>query len=334
MMKTFKKYGIMSAAVIAAALLTLASCYREPIYRPLKNVQMKFRIDLSLNDSTQWVKPDTVGPSLLRVNFYNPQTHKLEGFMHTTKKGGEISGVGAGTYDIVVFNDDTEYTRIAAQENSNTIQAYTDKIATKIKSKSKTKQTKADDDGGYSSELDESIAITMPDHLFVGRAQLVEIPEYSEKDTAVVIPMTIKTIIESYKVQIDGIKGLENITTADLYLSGHAVGNFFGQGKRSEEVALLHVPCYVDLADYCIRAMCTTFGKVMDVRGLAGLHLIVGGEDGSVYDFEADITQQYLKPDHFLHFHLDGDIRARDENQFRPKAEKWVDEEEWEIVLE
>ena len=341
-MRLINRYGFGIAVTLVAAVLSLASCYREPIYKPLKNVRIQFKLDLSVNDSAQWVKPDPEGPSLIKVNFYNPQTHKLEGFMYTTRKGGPISGVGAGTYDIVAFNDDCEYTRITGESSRLTLQAYTDKIATKIKSKNKNKakgegnETKegtkdaTTKDGG---DIDESTAITMPDHLLVAREMAVEIPEVSTKDTALVIEASMKTIIESYLVRIDSLHGIENINTVDLYLSGHAMGNFFGQGKRAETPVILHVPCVVDLADYCIRAKATTFGKIMETSGWAKLHLVVGGADGSVYDFEKDITQHYLRTDHYLHFFISGDIKSRGQSGFRPQVQEWEETERMDIDL-
>ena len=300
-------------AVLAAVWL-LGSCAREPIQRPLKDVQIQFRIDLSLNDSTQWVKPDTTGPSLIKVNFYNPQSGKMEGTMYTTKKGGNVTGVSAGTYDIVVFSDDAQYTRIVGEENFSTLLANTDKVKSKVKGKAKSKA-----DG----EVDESIAITMPDHLFAGRAMGVVIPEVTETDTALTIPLDMKTIIESYKVEIDGITGLENIYTADLYLAGHATGRYLGPDTLSEEYAMLHVPCYVDFSDKLVKATCTTFGKIMTAAALARLTLVVSGADGTEYEFETDINDQYLRPDHILKFHIDGDIKSQKSSTFQPEVEEW-----------
>lgn len=315
-MNILRKYGIALALALLAAASILGSCAREPIQRPLKDVQIQFRIDLSLNDSTQWVKPDTLGPSLIKVNFYNPQTGRMEGTMYTTRKGGNVTGVTAGTYDIVVFSDDAQYTRIVDEEDFNTLMANTDKVKSKVKAKSK---ADGEPDGG----VDESVAIMMPDHLFVGRAMGVVIPEVMEKDSTLTIPMDMKTIIESYKIEIDGIKGLENVNTADLYLAGHASGRYLGPDRLSEELAILHVPCRVSLPDSLVKATCTTFGKIMTAESLAKLHLVVNGADGTVYDFETDIADQYLRPDHILKFHLDGDIKAREAGTFQPEVEEW-----------
>lgn len=315
-MRILHKYGIALALALLAAASILGSCTREPIHRPLKDVQIQFRIDLSLEDTTQWVKPDTLGPSLIKVNFYNPQTGRMEGTMYTTRKGGNVTGVTAGTYDIVVFSDDAQYTRIVGEEDFNTLFANTDKVVSKVKAKAK---GDGDGDGG----VDESVAIMMPDHLFVGRAMGVVIPEVMEKDTALVIPVDMKTIIESYKIEIDGIKGLENVNTADLYLAGHASGRYLGPDRLSEELAILHVPCRVSLPDSLVKATCTTFGKIMTAESLAKLHLVVNGADGTVYDFETDIAEQYLRPDHILKFHLDGDIKPREAGTFQPEVEEW-----------
>ena len=319
-MKNHSKVLKASVVSVACALL-LWSCTREPIHRPLPNVRISFRVDLSLKDSTQWVKPDTLGPSLLKTNFYNHQTHKLEGYMYSTKEGGVVSGVGAGTYDVIVFNDDAQFTRISGEDDFNTIMARTDKVATKIRSRSKTADQSKADDGG---NVDESVAIAMPDHLFVGRAISVTIPEFlQDKDTLMTINAELKTIIQSYKIEIDGIKGLENVNGADLYLCGHSAGYFLGQAKVSDEEAILHVPCQVDLLRNCIKASCTTFGKLAEAGGLARVHLVVDGADGTVYDFETDISEQYLRPDHILKFHLDAEITSRDASTFRPEVEEW-----------
>lgn len=59
-MRILHKYGIVLALALLAAASILGSCTREPIQRPLKDVQIQFRIDLSLNDSTQWVMDNPV----------------------------------------------------------------------------------------------------------------------------------------------------------------------------------------------------------------------------------------------------------------------------------
>lgn len=295
--------GFKSLAwVMAATVLCVAvSCRREPIYTQVDKVEVRFDFDLSEADTAMHIKPTK--PSLIKVMFYNSDTHDAVSQMYYTPTGGKVSGLLPGSYDVVAYGYTCEYTEISGEKNFNTLRAYTSEL---------------------SMDTDTlGTVIRMPDHMLAGRKMKVEIPYMSEVDTTIVIRPKMKTILDSYTLQIDSLKGLENVTSVDVYLTGHAQSNMLGTGERSENDVTLHLTCGVDMDRYCLFTKFNTFGKIAGKLGKAFLRIVVTGRGGAVYNFSEDITEQYNNPSHRLKLWFHGEIKPREEGGFDPVVDEW-----------
>lgn len=300
--------AMLSFAVLVPAL---DSCKRLPLYDMVDNVEIRFDFDLSENDPAMHKKPSM--PSLMKVIFYETETHERVSEMYCNAGGGKVAGLLPGTYDMVAYSYDTEITEVSEEQNFTTIKAFTSAI---------------------SMDTDSlGTVIREPDHLVAGRIQSLEIPYLTEEDATYVIRAECATILDSYTLQVDSLKGLENITSVDVYLTGHSGYNHIGPLERSDEPVSLHVPCGVDLENQRLYTKFNTFGKIPGVDGMAILHILVTGAGGRTYDFSDDITEQYLNPAHEIKLWFKGEIKPREQSGFDPSVGDW-DEENIDIGLQ
>lgn len=316
------RHCLYAAAWMAAALVALCACRREPLYERVDNVELRLDVDLALDDPVMWKKPTQ--PTLFRALFYDPVTHEKVGDMHCGPDGGRVYGVQPGrSYDVLVYNDDFEYTRIRDDANFNTILAYTDPVDADAKEKYRSEVR------GDGSKATDPIIVREPDHLLVARNPNLQIPYLSDRDTTFTIHAKLSTILDSYYIQVDSLKGLENISTVGIYLSGHSSSNRIGPNVRSHEAVTLYFPCYVDLARYCLRTTFNTFGKLPYIDGDAKVQIVVMGDGGRIYNFDQDITEQYNNPDHRLILTVHGTIEPREQGGFVPEVHEWEEEEDY-----
>ena len=300
--KGMVKMNVLHRMVIAAAaVLTLFACHREPIYREAKNVEVHFEFDLSESDTAMHVKPKK--PTLMRVVFYDPVTNEKVTTLDCSDRGGKVYGLEGGTYNMLAYGNTSEYTEIRDEDNFNNIVAYTSEISVPTDTL--------------------GVVVREPDHLLVGRLMSVSVPHHTEEDTTIVLLAEMKTIMDSYYLQIDSLKGLENISSVDVYLTSHSGYNNIGPNSRSRAERTLHVSCGVDLKRYCLCTKFCTFGKIPGLTGKAILHITVTGPGGRTYNFEEDITEQYEDPAHVIRLVWKEVILPKQESGFDPEVEEW-----------
>lgn len=289
-------------AVIVSAMLM--SCRRDPILTREDKLEIRFNFDLSENDPAMHRKP--VKPSLMTVGFYNPEDGRIVRTCHFNAEGGKILGLEPGTYDILCYNANTEYTQVLFPENYNDALACTYEL-----------ESPADSLG---------TVIREPDHLLVGRLPGYTIPYLSTDDETHIITADVSTILDSYYLQVDSLKGLENINSVEVYLLGHSRDNRISSDTRGKDDVTLYIPCKVDFDKYCLCSTFCTFGKIPESVGKAYLHIVVTGAGGRTYDFEDDITEQYNDPSHILKLCFHGEIKPREQSGFDPKVNDWDDD--------
>ena len=99
------------------------------------------------------------------------------------------------TYDILVYNFDTEVTLIKDENDWTKILATTNTISDAFKSKLKSRGTKSpmtDAD----ADKDEEIVYD-PDHLFVGRLNEVNIPARSVDSPEITLRVDCKSVVQT-----------------------------------------------------------------------------------------------------------------------------------------
>ena len=300
-MKTSRTFRLAACLCMLPCILSVVSgCHRDPIYHLAEKVEVRFNFDLSEEDPAMHVKPKM--PSLMQVAFYDVSNYRLALSSPCSSTGGRFA-VGPGEYYLVCYSDNQEYTEVSGQDTFDHLYAFTS-----------TEKMDTDTLG---------TVIREPDHLLAGRRIPVKVPFIASEDTTFVIHVDVSTIMESYYIQVDSLKGLENISESDIYLTGHSAGNYLGYGERSKEERTLHFKGKVDFANKCLCAKFCTFGKLPGVSGGATIRIVVTGAGGRTYDFHEDITSQYARKDHILKLVWNEVIKPRSEGGFDPSVEEW-----------
>lgn len=302
-----KKISRILPALAAAALLC-ASCTREPLHEEGSSYRVKFNIDYSMIYGTP------VEPKLMTVLIYDPATGQKVGQEFISPTGGFINSVLPGnTYDFIVYNYDTETTGVSGTDFHNTVKAFTS-----------------------STHSGSSLIIAEPDHLYVDVLNNIYIPHIPADDLSVfTIETHPKTILDTYKLVVEGIKGLKNAQAIAVYIGGQASGRMLGTGN------LISESCYVSfkgLPNYAtdeIVNVFNTFGKLPDVPSDIILNIMISGADGATYVLRKDVTSQFLagnNPEHIIRAEFDATINPRKEGGIEPSVDPWdTEHEQWNI---
>lgn len=233
------------STVIAALLaLTAASCD----FRPLKDADNNLEVAVAVNIKAisnvscdiynENIPVPEINTDMMHVMFFKPETGKVvaESYISdhetiTDEDGDQqtvLSGkinVLPGTYEMMIYNFDTQSTLIRNYESYTAIEAYTDKVPESISTRY---STRADGDGDM---------LFQPDHLVVAKNEAETIPYHSG---LYVIKSEAKSIVESYYLQIK-VDGLQYVSSAQAVLSGMVGSKFLskdGSDAASSEADL------------------------------------------------------------------------------------------------
>lgn len=309
-----KKHIIMnniykSLLALCVIVLLFGACKREPLHDRSQGVQLVLVPDLEEDDSTQWVKPKL--PTMMKTILYNYQTGKMVGEYYTGPYGGYLDGVQPGTYTVLSYDFGTVTTRISDEHSYEDALAFVNVIT----------------DADYFETTRAAAAgavLEEPDHLLVGRAEQVVIPFLTVEDTTFTIREDVKTIHDSYYLEIDSLKGVEHIIETKVYLTSHMPSNKFGLDLRTQQSNVLYISSLKpDLEQYNLHTTFCTFGKYFNTTESAYARIEITTTGGQKYRFERDITEQYLKDDHRLIIILNTEVKPLPEGGIIPKVHEW-----------
>ena len=278
---------VMLAAVVMSAL----SCQRRDFAEKVTEV------NLSLNVKTHVANAGEVpAPETMRVDLYDVKTGKLKYTDYVEAEGGYIHPA-PGTYDMVVYNIGTEAVQIRNESDINEIEAYTSEVSAYLKgqlaqffadiAKIKESQERS------KSPADEKV-IYEPDHIFVGRADDVEIPViYEGEEREVVIEVDAHPEVETWKVTVANVKGLEYVQNVVAVISGQAESHFIGRGEDSGESVSVYFEKKKDMENKVLTGTFNTFGKHPTEKGILSLDINVTDTGGSDHHFHFDVDSQF-----------------------------------------
>ena len=278
---------VMLAAVVMSAL----SCQRRDFAEKVTEV------NLSLNVKTHVANAGEVpAPETMRVDLYDVKTGKLKYTDYIEAEGGYIHPA-PGTYDMVVYNIGTEAGQIRNESDINEIEAYTSEVSAFLKgqlaqffadiAKIKESQERS------KSPADEKV-IYEPDHLFVGRADEVEIPViYEGEEREVVIEVDAHPEVETWKVTVANVKGLEYVQNVVAVISGQAESHFIGRGEDSGESVSIYFEKKKDMENKVLTGTFNTFGKHPTEKGILSLDINVTDTGGSDHHFHFDVDSHF-----------------------------------------
>lgn len=266
--------------ILALVLITLAagSCRRRPLVEVDNNVLLNITI------GTDIVNYEVLAPpEMMRAIFFDSKTGDFVSHSFLPHHGGYVHLMPGREYDILVYNFDTEATIIDGDYNLNYILAYTNLVPENIKSRLKGRAGKGEDE----------MIVYEPDHLFVGKLEDVYIPMRGYGMPAFEIDIHAETIVQTWIVEIDKVRGAEYVGAVSSVISGLADHNLIGRGEQSYDEATVFFEAASLTKDGHFYAKFNTFGR----NALAGrkqvLSLVLTDTGGKSFCFNMDISEKF-----------------------------------------
>lgn len=266
--------------ILALVLVTLAagSCRRRPLVEVDNNVLLNITIGTDIvNYEVQ------TPPEMMRAIFFDSKTGDFVSHSFLPHHGGYVHLMPGRTYDILVYNFDTEATIIDGDYNLNYILAYTNLVPENIKSRLKGRAGKGEDE----------MIVYEPDHLFVGRLEDIYIPMRGYGMPALEIDIHAETIVQTWIVEIDKIRGAEYVGAVSSVISGLADHNLIGRGEQSYDEATVFFEATSLTKDGHFLAKFNTFGRNALAERKQVLSLVLTDLAGKSFCFNMDITEKF-----------------------------------------
>ena len=266
--------------ILTLLLITLAagSCRRRPLVEIDNNVLLNITIGTDIVNYEVKTPPE-----MMRAIFFDSKTGDFVSHSFLPHHGGYVHLMPGREYDILVYNFDTEATIIDGDYNLNYILAYTNLVPENIKSRLKGRAGKGEDE----------MIVYEPDHLFVGKLEDVYIPMRGYGMPAFEIDIHAETIVQTWIVEIDKVRGAEYVGAVSSVISGLADHNLIGRGEQSYDEATVFFEAASLTKDGHFYAKFNTFGR----NALAGrkqvLSLVLTDTGGKSFCFNMDITEKF-----------------------------------------
>ena len=230
--------------------LLLEGCERRPLMELNNSFYVRVYVDENLKNVTDGFYSDThrkpvyERPEILRLVLADPISgeSRAERFLRNRaedERGLYYDGyivANPGTYVMMAYNFDTELTMIRKANNYLDAKAYTNEIASHIRSRipsrSRNQQSGENQNAGAGKGASEKI-VYEPDHLFVANCGEVEVPFIEEMDTLTTLDgdyFTATSIVKSYYLQVK-VKGMKYATSSVGLLTGLSGSSWMDGGK-------------------------------------------------------------------------------------------------------
>lgn len=303
-MRRMKKNNLRALTVLSAAksvilLLVMAqtgvSCRREPIHEPFSSYYLR------LNNSYEALHITPSRPGMFEAVFYDRETHEEVGQSYLGTNGGYLYDIAPGTYEMIVYQFDGGNTELTGFRRYCDAKAYTSPWP----------------DG-------DTVAYNAPDHLLADRDTAFTIPFLYDTDETYYLDAYPSTVTDTWCVVIDGIKGLRNAASMDMYVSGQSRSTLVASLTDSKEEMNIHVPVQVDYENDCIRTPFCTFGKLAGRK--SRLRLVITDQNQQTYVCRAEITDQFDDPEntgHWIYLHFDITIEPKKSGGMMPVVNEW-----------
>ena len=232
-------------ALALTAVLVLASCERRPLEEMSNTHYVRVYVDEHLLNVTEGfynesnIRPNYHTPQIVRIVLTDPQTGLTRADRYLRNQGDDERGhfydgyiiADPGEYDLLAYNFDTEATLLENPNNFNAARAYTNEIASHLKTRLASRAGST-----VESPLNEKIVYD-PDHLFVASAKGVNIP-YSNRIDTLRTPeggyFKAESIVKSYYLQVR-VKGMRYVSSAVSLLDGMAGSAFITSREMCED---------------------------------------------------------------------------------------------------
>lgn len=330
--------SIRLAALLLVCTLLAGACQRRPFSSRNTGVNLVLKINTRIVNQV-----DVALPANMRVGMYNPDNHSLSYADFVGPEGGYISPE-PGTYDILVYNFETESTILRGEDDFLKAEAYTNEISPYLKGqirplleqrrKLRQERLAASSVSETAATDDEERVVYEPDHLFVGRVKGQDIPRLllEEGDREIVIEVDATSIVETWKIEIRGVQGAEYISSISAIISGQAASTYLYSGEDSDESVSVYFTMQTNRArtsdEGMIMGSFNTFGKKPGVESELSLDVSITDSGGNTYDLHYDITSDFMdNPERVIVIEDDISIDPPSSGGggFDPSVEDWDD---------
>lgn len=295
----------------------LTSCERRPLLTA--DYAVILNIDLNKDVTNYVVEKD---PSIMRCVFYDSKSGAFVTQAFLPPAGGQVSLVPDRTYDVLVYNFDTESTWIKEENWFHKIYASTSLIPDSFKTKLRSRSN---------SKVDEENIVYDPDHLFVGRINDVFVPARSEEAPILVLETKAETVVESWILDVTEVTGVENVGSVVGVITGLVQSNRIGLNERSLEYVSVYFDTPVLDENGRVTARFNTFGYNPDVSMPQILSLVFTDIAGNGHSFDFDVSDFFINDDGDQHITIVTDEihipkpMTSGSGGFVPKVDEWED---------
>lgn len=218
-------------------------------------------------------------PEGVRVHIYN-EDDQTETVRNLTRQHNTISFNEEGHYDMIFYNNDTEYILFEGFDSFHTAKATTR--------------------GGHV----RNAVMNTPDMLFGAFVDSIFVERQAVPDT---LDVVLRPLVYTYLLRFEVTKGAGLIKHADGVLSGMATGVHLSKGHTTTSTGLLTFECTMQ-GDYGVQALVRSFGipgyptphysRGYEETYPHELYLNVSLTNGKTQSFKYDITEQMRKQPH------------------------------------
>ena len=312
---------ILIYMVSAIMLIASASCQRRPLTTADYTVIVNIDIDKDIVNYEV-----TKDPSLMRCIFYDSESGAFVTQAFLPPTGGQVSLIPSRTYDVLVYNFDTESTWLEDENWFHKIYASTSLIPDSFRTKLRSRATMGD----------EEEIVYDPDHLFVGRLHDVFIPARSVDAPVVVLDVMCHTVVESWIIEVRTITGVKNIGTMAGVVTSLSESNKIGNDIRSDEFVSVYFDNQVIDENGLLTAKFNTFGRHNGITEPQILSLVFTDVAGKGHVYNVDVSDQMVdNPEQIIRIETEIDIpepMTSGSGGFVPKVDEW-DEINTDIII-
>lgn len=301
----------MRRLIIASLIILLASCTHKDLCfdHDIHSPKVEYILDLSFDceweynveSNIDWQKEwsekygidyDDIRPSEpegVRVHVYN-EDDQTETVRNLTKENSTIRFNKEGHYDLLFYNNDTEYIVFEDLESFGSAYATTRGL-TRSTYKGNSLMTRAD----------KEVTVNQPDMLFGAYVNSLYVERSIAADT---LEVHLRPLVYTYLIRFEVDKGAEHVSLARGALAGMAKGVNLGNGRTTEDIATVMFECDM-IGAFGIQALVRSFG-IPDypnpnyTKGGSQycLNLEVRLKNGKTQIHEFDITDQIENQPH------------------------------------
>lgn len=276
-----KKIRISEIVLLLTLVALFSSCYRRELLDAECKVRVEFNFDYNI---VNYKVPGD--PELMRVVFYDHESGRRMAETFLPPAGGFVSVPAGRHYDVMAWNFDTEVTQVKYDGEFSNVLATTGTIPESSKTRLKSRaRMKASDD---------EIFLYDPDHLFVGRKIDEYITPPSVAGTETVIVLDCKTVVESWILNVDKIKGAQYVSSISCVINNLAEYNTIAFDRRSESMATVYFDKGRLTHEGLYSVPFNTFGRNHQIGAKQTLSMVITDLGGKNYVFNVDVTDQFI----------------------------------------